>query len=328
MSPTAAPRRTRFGGLLRYTWRASSRVGRPFGRALAPVAKPVSRPLAALTAPVRIPLAIATAPLGRPTAQVGGPLVSLRHGGLDVTPAELAELAAREGTASGRLLVLVPDVGADERQWQQGSATTGATYAERLQQLLGWTPVHTRLEEGRASETGAGSGLELASLLQRLVDAWPVPVCRIALLAAGRGGLTVRAACAMRLSGAAPWTDGVSEVIGLGVPRYATEPSRLASDLGKRLDEQLAGIVVLDADELGLEPAVDADHLLIGEQAVLGPGPVGSTLGRMLWWRHRRGGRPRHVVDLFPTAESFELAARGPMTNRDDVHDALLRWLV
>lgn len=293
---------------------------------MAPVARPISRPLAALTAPVRVPLAIATAPLGRPPMQVERPLISLRHGGLDVTPAELAELVARDGTPSGQLLVLVPDVGADERQWQRGSATTGATYAERLQQLLGWTPVHTRLDEGRATETGAGSGVELASLLQRVVDAWPVPVCRIALLASGRGGLTVRAACAMRVSGQAPWTDRVSEVIGLGVPRYATEPSRLASDLGRRLDEQLAGIVVLDADELGLEPAVDADHLLISEQ-VGGPGPVGSALGRTLWWRHRRGGRPRHVVDLFATAESFELVAGGPLTNRSDVHDALLRWL-
>ena len=323
MSPTAAPRRTRFGGLLRFGWRAAARARRPLERVVVPVAKPVARPLLALTAPVRVPLALATAPLGRTTTAVDRPLVAFRQGGLDLTPGALADLLERSGSATGRLLVLVPDVARDESQWERGRERTGATYAERLQQLLGWTPVHTRLDEGSATE----AGLELASLLQRLVDAWPVPVERIVLLAAGSGGLAVRAACAMRLSGERPWTARVSEVVGLGVPRYAVEPSRLASDVGRRLDEQLAGIVVVDASYLGLEPAVDADHLLVGEKAVLGPGPVGSTLGRMLWWRHRRGGRPRHVLDLFPTAESFELPADGPLTNRDDVHDALLRWL-
>ena len=323
MSPTAAPRRTRFGGLFRFGWRATARARRPLERVVAPVARPVTRPLLALTAPVRVPLALATAPLGRATTEAERPLVALRQGGLDITPGALADVIRRDGTATGRLLVLVPDIARDEEQWERGREATGATYAERLHQLLGWTPVHTRLDEGSATE----AGLELASLLQRLVDAWPVPVERIVLLTAGSGGLAVRAACAMRLPGEQPWTARVSEVVGLGVPRYAVEPTRLASDLGRRLDEQLAGIVVADATYLGLEPAVDADHLLVAEKAVLGPNPVGSALGRMLWWRHRRGGRPRHVLDLFPTAESFELPASGPLTNRGDVHDALLRWL-
>ena len=323
MSPTAASRRTRLGGLLRFGWRATARARRPVERVVAPVARPVARPLLALTAPVRVPLALAAAPLSRATAEIGRPLVAFRAGGLDVTAGDLASLVERSGRASGRLLVLVPDVAHGEEQWERGRESTGATYAERLHQLLDWTPVHTRLDEGPATE----AGLELASLLQRLVEAWPVPVERIALLTAGGGGLAVRAACAMRLPGDRPWTARVSEVVGLGVPRYAVEPSRLASDLGRRLDEQLAGIVVADTSYLGLEPAVDADQLLVGEQAVLAPSPVGTALGRMLWWRHRRGGRSRHVVDLFPAAESFELPASGPLTNRGDVHDALLRWL-
>lgn len=322
MSPTAAPRRTRLGGLLRFTWRATGRARRPITRVVAPVAGPIARPLVALAAPVR-PLALAGASLGRATASasVDRPPVALRHDGLDVTPPEFGA-AVGPTKASGRLLVLVPDAARDERQWREGVEATGATYAERLHDLLGWTPVHTRLDAASPAE----AGLELASLLQRLVEAWPVPVERIVLLAAGSGGLVARAACAMRLPDATPWTALVTEVVGLGVPRYATEPSRLASDLGKRLDEQLAGIVVPDEAYLALEPAVDADHLLVREEPI-GPNPVGSALGRMLWWRHRRGGRPRHVVDLFPTAEAFALPPSGPLTNRRDLHDALLRWL-
>ena len=322
MSQTA-PRRTRLGGLFRLTWRVSSRARRPLTRAIVPVAAPIARPLAALAAPMmRTPLVLAGASLGRATTQVDRPLVAFRCRDQDVTPGELAGLLDGE-SVSGRLLVLVPDVGADEHLWTEGRDTTGATYAERLQALLGWTPVHTRLDAGSPTE----AGLELASLLQRLVGLWPVPVERIVLLAAGGGGLAVRAATAVRLPDGAPWTARVSEVIGLGVPRYAAEPSVLASDLGRRLDEQLAGIVVADAAFLGLEPAVSADHLLVGERMV-GPNPFGTAFGWMLWRRHRRGGRPRHVVDLFPSAESFELAPSGPLTNRGDVHDALLRWLV
>jgi hypothetical protein len=312
------PPRRRLGALLRLGWRATALVRRPVTRVVAPVAAP----LAAL-APVRVPLAIATAPLGRATTPVARPLVALRADGADVSPTDLAELTS---APTDRLLVLIPDAGHDERQWQAGSQTTGATYAERLQRLLGWTPVATRLDAGSPAE----AGLELAALLQRLVEAWPTPVRRIVVIAAGHGGLVARAACAVRFETGPtrqPWTDRVSEVVGLGVPRYGVEPARLASDLGKRLDEQLAGIVVAEPSFLGLQPATRADQLLVTERPLLRPGPLGSLLGGVVWWRHRRGGRPRHVVDLFPEAESFELAPGEPLTNRRDVHDALLRWL-
>jgi hypothetical protein len=290
-------------------------------RAVVPVAAPIARPLAALTAPVRVPLAIAAAPLGR-AAPVARPRVALRAAGRDLTPGALADAVAGSGVATGRLLVLVPDAGADELVWERGSEVTGSTYAARLQQLLGWTPVHTRLDAGSPVE----AGLELAALLQRLSDLWPVPVERIVILAAGQGGLAVRAACAVRLAGT-PWATRLSEVVGLGVPRYAAEPSRLSSELGQWLDEQVAGIVVADEAFLRLEPGAEADQLLVTEQPLLPPHRLGSALGGVLWWRHRRGGRPRYVVDLFPNARCVELPAGGPLTNRPEVHDALLRWL-
>jgi|GEM_PF-3943005 len=324
MSSTAAPRRTRRRGLFGFGWRVATRATRPLTgpltRAIAPVVAPVAGPIAALTAPVRVPLALATAPLGRATVEIERPLLSLRSLGTDVDAEEFVEDVPAPGD---RILVLVPAAGHDESLWQVGRAETGATYAERLQHLLGWTPVHTRLDAGAPTE----AGLELAAQLQRLVDAWPVPVRRIVLVAAGDGGLVVRAACSMQMRGRAPWTDLVTEIVGLGVPRYGAEPSRLVTDVGQRLDEQLAGIVVAEPAFLGLRPVVAADVLLVDEQARLRPGAVGSAVGRIVWWRHRRAGAPRAVVDLFPDAESFELTPQGPLTNRRDVHDALLRWL-
>jgi len=320
----SAPRRTRLGGLFRRTWRAAGLARRPLTRAIVPVAAPIARPLAALAAPMmRTPLAIAGASLGRAVAEMDRPLVAFRHDDVDVAPAELAEVLSRTSTLTGRLLVLVPPPGEDEYLWAEGRDATGATYPERLQALLGWTPLHTRLDAGSPSQ----AGIELASQLQRVAGSWPVPVERIVLLAAGNGGLAVRAAIAMRLPDDEPWTSRVTEVIGLGVPRYACEQSLLTTGVGRRIDEQLAGIVQADPAFLGLEPAVGADHLLVSERTV-GPNPFGDAFGRLFWGRHRRGGRrPREVVDLFPNAEAFELPVGQPLTNRSDLHEALLRWL-
>ena len=262
MSPTA-PRRTRLGGLLRRTWRATTLARRPLSRAVVPVAVPLARPLAALAAPMmRTPLALAGATLGRTLADADRPLVALRYEDADVSPREIVGLLEGVDAPTGRLLVLVPAPGSDEYLWAEGREVTGATYAERLRAVLGWTPLHTRLDVGSASD----AGLELASLLQRLVDAWPVPVERIVLVAADNAGLVVRAATAMRLPDAEPWTAKVTEVVGLGVPRYAAPQRALTSEIGKRIDEQLAGIVQVDPASLALEPRVSADHLLITER--------------------------------------------------------------
>ena len=313
----AAHRRPRVGDLLRFAWRLGGRAGAPAAATVAALASPISR--------------IAAGPQG------SRPLVSLRVDGQDqpVLPGVVADLARDR---SGRVVVLVPASGGDELTWLRGVDGTGATYGDRLAALLGWSPVslrydawaHDRVHDrahDRAHDSGAGlreGPLILSALLQRLVDAWPVPVTRLVLIAAGDGGLLARGALGVRRHEPRPWTALVTELVALDTPSLAVDRA-WAPALGRRLEEGLAGLVAVGPEVLDVSPLDHVDYLLIGDGARARPHPVGRALGGLLRWR--RGSRGVH--DLFPSAERFEVRSGGqPLVNHPEIHDALLRWLV
>ena len=91
---------------------------------------------------------------------------------------------------------------------------TGTTYAEMLAGR-GWTPLFLRANTGLPLRE---NGVALTALAQRLVEAWPVPVTRIALVGHSLGGLVIRAAGAVATDVEAPWTDQVTDVVTLGTP--------------------------------------------------------------------------------------------------------------
>jgi len=281
----------------------------------------VRRPLAA-------PLAIATAPLGRADPLPDRPVLALRHDGVDVDVDELVD--AYGVWAGDRLLVMVPPPGRQEDVWERGRDRTGATYAERLRDLLGWTPVHLRVDE--PAEGGfAEASVALSALLQRLVDRWPVPPRRIILLGLGGGGIVARSAAGIATTGTNPWVRLVSDVIALDTPAYAVAsgPGRgPVSQGGRRLEEHLAGIAVVEQQMIAQPPADGVDYVLVTDALASRPNVVGRVLGDLLWWRHRPGGRARQAYDIFPTAERFEISGRdGPLGNHPKLHDALLHWL-
>ena len=79
---------------------------------------------------------------------------------------------------------------------------TGTTYAEMLAER-GWTPVMLRANTGLPLRE---NGAALTALLQRLVEAWPVQVTRIALVGHSLGGLVMRAAGAVASEVEEPWS--------------------------------------------------------------------------------------------------------------------------
>jgi len=139
------------------------------------------------------------------------------------------------------------------------------------------------------------------------------------LIGAGDGGLLARGALGVRLPGTRPWTELVTELVALGTPSLGTPPGPR-----RRLEEELAGVVVVDPAVLDVSPLDHVDYLLVSERAQGRPGPLGRALGGLLRW-----GRPtRRVHDLFPTGERFAVSThRSPLPNHPEVHDALLRWL-
>lgn len=332
-------RASRAGGLLRLARLLGGRAGRPLGTSVA-AAAPVVRALGALpgvpvVAPLVEPLLRPVAPiagaLGAPLGRIVGatdgrpprPPVALRVDRRDaaVVPDVLHRL---HPATDGRLVVLVPAVGDDETSWGAGCESTGATYGDRLRDVLGWSAVPLRLDGGTPL---AGLSLALGSLLQRLVEEWPVEVRRIVLVAHGDGALVARGALGVRGLAERPWTDRVTELVALDSPQLGTDRAPVTRGVGRRLDRELAGLVVVGPEVLDVPAPPHVAHLLFGDRLTTGPNPVGRLLGGLLWWRHRApGGRP--VVDLFPTGQRVALStAHHPLVNHPEVHDALLRRL-
>jgi pimeloyl-ACP methyl ester carboxylesterase len=114
--------------------------------------------------------------------------------------------------ATPRLAVFAHGLMESEFAWRLGEA---APYGERLRDELGFTPIELRYNTGRHISE---NGLELAELLERLVQAWPVEVERIALIGHSMGGLVSRSACHQAAERGHAWVERVRHVISLGSP--------------------------------------------------------------------------------------------------------------
>jgi pimeloyl-ACP methyl ester carboxylesterase len=93
--------------------------------------------------------------------------------------------------AKSRIAVFVHGLCETDDAWKLG-AGRHVPYGHRLEIELGFTPVYLRYNTGRhISENGR----ELASLLERLLAEWPVPVHEVVLVGHSMGGLVARSAC-------------------------------------------------------------------------------------------------------------------------------------
>lgn len=246
-------------------------------------------------------------------------------------------LAAGFPGANGRVVVLVHGLTEDEGVWLRRPAHRSDTYADRLAGA-GWTPVLLRYNSGLpVAENGVG----LASLLQRLVDAWPAPLERLALVGHSMGGLVGVAACGVRSDAPAPWLYRLSDLVTLGTPhlgaamaRAATHGSRLlarlpeAAALGRVLDHRSRGIVDLERGLPHVEPVPGVRYRLVSGAVGSSRNPAGWLLGDLVVNRAsaqaRHRGRP-----LYPDADVLHVPGAGHLAilNHSTVADALERWL-
>jgi len=90
-------------------------------------------------------------------------------------------------------------------------------FGERLRADAGLTPVYLRYNTGRhVSE----NGWSLAVLLERLVEAWPVPLQELVLIGHSMGGLVIRSACHLGAESGHSWPQRVRDVVTLGTPHH------------------------------------------------------------------------------------------------------------
>ncbi|WP_051471959.1 esterase/lipase family protein [Patulibacter minatonensis] len=126
---------------------------------------------------------------------------------------------------SGRVAVLVHGLCMTDAAWELGD-DEDAYYARRLHRDLDYDVVSIRYNSGRRIPQ---NGAELASLLERLVAAWPGGVRDLALIGHSMGGLVARSACAVGQETGHGWLEPLNDVVTLGAPHLGANLERAAA---------------------------------------------------------------------------------------------------
>ena len=265
--------------------------------------------------------------------------MALRVEGRDVVP-DRDGLGAAYPDATGMLVVFLHGLCENESYWSRRRETSGPTYAEALAGR-GWTPLMLRANTGLPLRE---NGAALTGLLQQVVEGWPVPVTRIALVGHSLGGLVMRAAGAVASHVDEPWTARVSDVITLGTPHLGAP---IAWGIGHSsrglglLPETAAFGRILDWRSQGVHdlvhglaedvpPLPHARYRLVAATLTGSERhPVGDLVGDLLVRPRSAYGRDRRGRTLFPDAEVLHVGRTDHfgLLNHPDVHAALDRWL-
>jgi pimeloyl-ACP methyl ester carboxylesterase len=144
--------------------------------------------------------------------------------GCDV-PADRDALTAAFPDVTARPVVFVHGLGESDAAWSIRAAEHDGTYATRVLPELDATAVTIRYNTGlHVSENGR----RLAVLLEALVDAWPVPIARLALVGHSMGGLVVRSAGHAGTEDGHRWPGLVDTTISLGTPHLGAPLEQVA----------------------------------------------------------------------------------------------------
>jgi pimeloyl-ACP methyl ester carboxylesterase len=184
----------------------------------------------------------------------------------------------------------------------------------------------------------------LSALLTRLVDAWPAPVRRIALVGHSMGALIVRAACAVTTPDDRDWTRHVTDVVLLGAPNLGSPVERTIargvrtfhrvpelSPFARIFDQRSVGVLDLHdgpADEVAHVP--HARYHLVAATLTRSPRhPLAATVGDLLVPYRSAAGLLPNGEEIFPGADVLHVpgADHFDLLNHDDVYAAMRSWL-
>ncbi|HPA90809.1 MAG TPA: alpha/beta hydrolase [Quisquiliibacterium sp.] len=130
-----------------------------------------------------------------------------------------ATLASSVPDARGHVLLMIHGLCMSDVQWRRDGHDHGAALARRL----GATATYLRYNSGLHVSV---NGRRVSELLERLLQAWPVPVTRLTLIGHSMGGLVARSAVECARAGGAAWPSRVGALVFLGTPHHGAPLER------------------------------------------------------------------------------------------------------
>jgi hypothetical protein len=159
--------------------------------------------------------------LGDHLAKTANPLairMAFRHAGRAL-PLQRDALATSLPAAGGKLLVLMHGLCMNDLEWRRN----GHDHGEALAVALGFTPVYLHYCTGLHVST---NGRALANQLEQLLEQWPRPVARFAIVAHSMGGLLARSALHYGRAAGHRWPDRLDDLACLGTPHHGAPLER------------------------------------------------------------------------------------------------------
>ena len=118
-----------------------------------------------------------------------------------------------------RLLVLLHGLCMNDLQWRHRGHDHGAALARDL----GYTPVYLLYNSGRHISV---NGRECAEIIDKLLEAWPVPLKELVFIGHSMGGLVARSACHHAAKARHAWLHRLDKMIFLGTPHHGASLER------------------------------------------------------------------------------------------------------
>lgn len=144
--------------------------------------------------------------------------MQLRVGGVAL-PLDRTQIAQLLPQPRERVVVMVHGLCMSDAMWNRKDHDHGQSLARDLQA----NAVYLHYNSGRHIST---NGAEFATLLERMVEAWPMPLRELVLVGHSMGGLIIRSACSAGEDSGLGWIRLLRSLVFLGTPHHGAPLER------------------------------------------------------------------------------------------------------